>query len=76
MTLKEAMAKMKLTTSDLSLKSGIDYSRIISIGIWDSIPNEEEKKSIAEALGIGISDLNWPELKRANGVIEDDLHKM
>lgn len=69
-TLRQAMDKRKITSETLSQKLGIDFKKIRGFRTWKMTPNEKEKKAIAEALGLDFSDLNWSELKRANGILE------
>ena len=59
MDLREARFKNKLTQFDLCIKTGIQQSKISHFERGYLVPRDDEKKRIAKALGIKMSDLAW-----------------
>ncbi len=62
MRLPEARARHRVTQWDLKMKTGIHQSRVSLIERGYIDPSPDEKAKIAEALGLGVSDIQWNEV--------------
>jgi DNA-binding XRE family transcriptional regulator len=61
MDLYEARAKRRLTQWDIGKATGISQSKMSLFENGYLYPNENEKGAIAEALGMEINEIQWPE---------------
>jgi DNA-binding XRE family transcriptional regulator len=61
MELSIARAMKKKTQWDLRKETGINQSKISLIEHGYVEPSDQEKAAIAQALGLGIDEICWPE---------------
>ena len=64
MILKELRLTKKLSQQILALKSGYSQPTISNIERGFAVPNRDQKRRIAKALGERASTIDWPDCNR------------
>lgn len=59
--LRVLRAEQDVTQSHVARKAGISRSRYWQIEVGEgSVPRDEERSAVAAALGVRVSDIEWP----------------
>jgi transcriptional regulator with XRE-family HTH domain len=59
--LKVLRAERDVTQHDVARKAGLSRSRYAQIEVGEgSVPREAERDAVAAALGVRVSDIEWP----------------
>ena len=75
-TIRALRVERGWTLRDLSARSGIDASLLSRMENLRFIPSEEHKRCIAEAFGLDVEDIAFPEVTIARGVIDTDVKRV
>lgn len=66
-TLKEIRFEKNVTQLEMYIRCGVSQARISLMENGKYIPSEDERKKLAEALGMSENEIRWPELALAGG---------
>lgn len=61
--LRVLRAEQEVTQSDVARTAGLSRSRYAQIETGEgSVPRDEERAAVAAALGVKVSEIEWPEI--------------
>lgn len=55
----ELCRQQELTVEELTERTGLDAIRITAIVLGRWTPSPEDRRKIAEALGVGVAEITW-----------------